>query len=222
MSTLARRAYRRPVTDEDVQPLVAIYREGRASRDFDAGVERALEALLSSPSFLFRAEHEPSGTRTGAPYRLSDLALASRLSFFLWRSIPDDELLDAASAGRLKTAAGLEQQVRRLLADKRSSRFMKDFSEQWLEIRNVQSKAPDSILFSSFDDSLRKAMLRETELFFESQVREDRPVHDLLRADYTFLNEQLARHYGINDIYGGHFRRVKLNAASGCSARRAC
>ena len=210
MSTLARRAYRRPVTDEDVQPLVAIYREGRASRDFDAGVERALEALLSSPSFLFRAENEASGTRPGGAYRLSDLELASRLSFFLWRSIPDDELLDAALAGRLKTAAGLEQQVKRLLADKRSSRFMKDFSEQWLEIRNVQSKAPDSILYSSFDDSLRKAMLRETELFFESQVREDRPVHDLLRADYTFLNEQLARHYGINDIYGGHFRRVKL------------
>jgi len=217
VTTLARRAYRRPVTDEDVQPLVAIYREGRASRDFEAGVERALEALLSSPSFLFRSEHEPfdsaqgrPGTRPGGAYRLSDLELASRLSFFLWHSIPDDELLDAAVAGRLKTAAGLEQQVKRLLADKRSSRFMKDFSEQWLEIRNVQSKAPDSILYSSFDDSLRKAMLRETELFFESQVREDRPVQDLLRADYTFLNEQLARHYGINDIYGGHFRRVTL------------
>ena len=210
MGTLARRAYRRPVTDEDVQPLVAIYKEGRVARDFDAGIERALEALLSSPSFLFRAEQEPSGIRAGAAYRLSDLELASRLSFFLWRSIPDDELLDVAVAGQLKTPAGLARQVKRLLADKRSSRFMKDFSEQWLEVRNVQSKAPDSNLFSSFDDSLRKAMLRETELFFESQVREDRPVQDLLRADYTFLNEQLARHYGINDVFGGHFRRVTV------------
>ncbi len=218
LGTLARRAYRRPVTDEDVQPLVAIYQEGRAARDFEAGIERALEALLSSPSFLFRAEQEPldsargrpSATRTGAAYRLSDLELASRLSFFLWRSIPDDELLDAAVAGQIKTPAGLARQVKRLLADKRSSRFMKDFSEQWLEVRNVQSKAPDSNLFSSFDDSLRKAMLKETELFFENQVREDRPVQDLLRADYTFLNEQLARHYGINDVFGGHFRRVSV------------
>jgi mono/diheme cytochrome c family protein len=218
MTTLARRAYRRPVTDEDVQPLVAIYREGRAARDFEAGIERALEALLSSPSFLFRAEQEPfdaaqgrsAGVRAGSAYGLSDLELASRLSFFLWRSIPDDELIDAAVAGQLKTPAGLTRHVNRLLADKRSSRFMKDFSEQWLEVRNVQSKAPDSILFSSFDDSLRKAMLKETELFFESQVREDRPVQDLLRADYTFLNEQLARHYGINDVFGGHFRRVTV------------
>jgi mono/diheme cytochrome c family protein len=210
LSSLARRAYRRPVTDEDVQPLLAIYREGRSARDFEAGIERALEALLSSPSFLFRAEQEPSGTRSGTAYRLTDLELASRLSFFLWRSIPDDELLDAALAGQLRTPAGLARQVGRLLADKRSSRFMKDFSEQWLEIRNVQSKAPDSLLFSSFDDSLRKAMLKETELFFESQVREDRPVQDLLRADYTFLNEQLARHYGINNIHGGHFRRVTI------------
>jgi hypothetical protein len=210
MTTLAKRAYRRPVTDDDIRPLLTIYKEGRAARDFEAGIERALEALLSSPSFLFRVEQEPAGTRTATAYRLSDLELASRLSFFLWRSIPDEELIDAAAKGQLKTAAGLAQQVKRLLADKRASRFMKDFSEQWLEVRNVQSKAPDSQLFSSFDDSLRKAMLRETELFFESQVREDRPVQDLLRADYTFLNEQLARHYGINDIYGGHFRRVKL------------
>jgi Protein of unknown function (DUF1592)/Protein of unknown function (DUF1588)/Protein of unknown function (DUF1595)/Protein of unknown function (DUF1585) len=210
LGTLARRAYRRPVTDEDVQPLVAIYKEGRTARDFEAGIERALEALLSSPSFLFRAEPEPSGARVGAAYRLSDLELASRLSFFLWRSIPDDELLEAAGAGQLKTPAGVARQVKRMLADKKSSRFMKDFSEQWLEIRNVQSKAPDSNLFSSFDDSLRKAMLKETELFFESQVREDRPVQDLLRADYTFLNEQLARHYGINDVFGGHFRRVTV------------
>jgi hypothetical protein len=211
MTSLARRAYRRPVTDADITPLISIYKEGRAARDFEAGVERALEALLSSPKFLLRVEQEPSGIAPGAVYRLTDLELASRLSFFLWRSIPDDALIDAAVKGQLSTTAGLGQQVRRMLADKRSSRFMKDFSEQWLEIRNLQSKAPDVNLFPNFDDSLRKAMLQETELFFASQVREDRPVQDLLRANYTFLNEQLARHYGIDDVYGSHFRRVTLD-----------
>jgi hypothetical protein len=209
MTGLARRAYRRPVTEADVAPLLEIYAEGRAARDFDAGIERALEALLSSPKFLMRLEREPAGVAAGTAYRLADLELASRLSFFLWKSIPDDELIEAAARGQLK-AAGLTQQVRRMLADKRASRFMKDFHEQWLEVRNVQAKAPDQNLFPGFDDSLRKAMLKETELFFESQVREDRPVHDLLRADYTYLNEQLARHYGITDVYGGHFRRVTL------------
>jgi hypothetical protein len=210
MTGLARRGYRHPVTDADIQPLLAIYREGRASRDFDAGIERALEALLSSPKFLFRAEQQSTGA-AGTPDRITDLELASRLSFFLWRSIPDDQLIEAATRGQLKTPEGVARQVRRMLADKRASRFMKDFSEQWLEVRNVQAKAPDSSLFPSFDDSLRKAMLRETELFFESQVREDRPIHELLSANYTFLNEQLARHYGISDIYGGHFRRVTID-----------
>jgi hypothetical protein len=211
MTSLARRAYRRPVVDADINPLMTIYQEGRAARDFDAGIERALEALLSSPKFLLRMEQEPSGTAPGAVYRLSDLELASRLSFFLWRSIPDDALIDAAVKGQLKTPQGLGQQVRRMLADKRASRFMKDFSEQWLEIRNLQSKAPDVNLFPGFDDSLRKAMLQETELFFASQVREDKPIQDLLRANYTFLNEQLARHYGIENLYGSHFRRVTLD-----------
>jgi hypothetical protein len=205
LSSLARRAYRRPVTDADVQPLLAIYKEGRASRDFEAGIERGIEALLSSPKFLLRVEREPAGTARGAAYRLSDLELASRLSFFLWRSLPDDELIEVAAKNQLR--ASLDKQVRRLLADRRASRFMKDFSEQWLEVRNLQGLDPNA---PAFDDSLRKAMARETELFFESQVREDRPLQELLRADYTFLNEQLARHYGINNIYGSHFRRVAI------------
>jgi hypothetical protein len=210
LGALARRAYRRPVTDGEVAPLVAIYQEGRRDRNFDAGIERALEALLSSPKFLIRVEREPEGTAAGQAYRLSDLELATRLSFFLWRSIPDDELLETAVRGELKQPAVLERQVRRLLADRRASRFMKDFSEQWLEVRNINALDPDAALFPNFDDTLRKAMVRETELFFESQVREDQPIHQLLRADYTFLNEQLARHYGIEDIYGSHFRRVRL------------
>jgi cytochrome c5 len=210
IATLARRAYRRPVTDADVEPLFGIYKEGRGARDFDAGIERALEALLSSPKFLIRLEREPSSTRPGSAYRLTDLELASRLSFFLWKSIPDEELLDVAGRGQLKDPAVLARQVRRMLADRRATRFMNDFVGQWLEIRNIQSKDPDGILFAAFDDTLRKAMTRETELFFESQIRDDRPIPELLRANYTFLNEQLARHYGINDIYGSHFRRVRM------------
>ena len=202
---LAKRAYRRPVTDADVAPLVAIYKEGRAGRDFDAGVERGLEALLSSPKFLMRIEREPAGAARGVSYRISDLELASRLSFFLWRSLPDDELIDIAARNQLRGV--LDQQVKRLLADRRASRFMKDFSEQWLEVRNLQGLEPNA---QAFDDSLRKAMAKETELFFESQVRADRPLPELLRADYTFLNEQLARHYGITNVYGSHFRRVTM------------
>jgi hypothetical protein len=211
VSGLARRAYRRPVTDADVTPLLAIYREGREARDFDAGIERAIEAMLSSPKFLIRLEREPAGIRTGTIYPVSDLELASRLSFFLWRSLPDDLLIEAAAKGELKQPAVFTAQVQRMLADKRASRFLKDFSEQWLEIRNLQGIDPDGQLYPSFDDSLRRAMAKETELFFESQVRENRPIHELLRADYTFLNEQLARHYGIRDVYGSHFRRVALN-----------
>jgi hypothetical protein len=210
MTSLARQAYRRPVTEADITPLVAIYKEGREARDFDAGIERALEALLCSPKFLLRVEREPSGAARAAAYRLSDLELASRLSFFLWRSIPDDALIDAATRGTLKTPAGVAQQVRRMLTDRRALRFMKDFSEQWLEVRNLQGLDPDGGLFPGFDDSLRKAMARETELFFESQVREDRPIQELLRANYTFLNEKLARHYGIDDVHGSHFRRVTI------------
>jgi mono/diheme cytochrome c family protein len=212
LGSLAKRAYRRPVTAADVQPLMAIYKEGRASRDFEAGIERGIEALLSSPKFLLRVEREPFASAQGRPasttrggYRLSDLELASRLSFFLWRSLPDDELIDLAAKNQLRGV--LDKQVKRLLADRRASRFMKDFSEQWLEVRNLGGLEPNA---QAFDDSLRKAMAKETELFFESQVREDRPLPELLRADYTFLNEQLARHYGITNLYGSHFRRVTM------------
>ena len=208
ITALMRRAYRRPVTVDDVEPLLGIYREGRRDRDFEAGIERALEALLSMPKFLMRVEREPVDTRPGEVYRVSDLELASRLSFFLWRSIPDEELLDIAERGELSDSATLARQVRRMLGDRRSTRFMDDFVGQWLQIRNIFSQDPDGALFARFNDTLRSAMVRETELFFRSQVREDRPIRELLRADYTFLNEQLARHYGIDDVYGSHFRRV--------------
>ena len=211
VGALARRAYRRPVRDADVEPLLAVYREGRAAGGFEAGVERALEALLSMPGFLLRVERQPVGTRPGGVYRLTDLELASRLSFFLWKSIPDDELLDLAAADRLRDPGVLAAQVRRMLADRRATRFLNDFVGQWLQIRNIHSQDPDGALFAGFNDSLRNAMVRETELFFESQVREDRPIPELLRADYTFLNEQLARHYGVDDVYGSRFRRVTWN-----------
>lgn len=207
IGALARRAYRRPVTPDDVEPLLGLYREGRADRDFEAGIERALEALLSMPQFLMRLEREPVDGGPGSVYRLSDLELASRLSFFLWKSVPDDELLDVAAREALSEPSTLSRQVQRMLADPRATRFMDDFVGQWLQMRNIFSQDPDGALFAGFNDSLRKAMVRETELFFRSQVREDRPIQDLLRADYTFLNEQLARHYGVADLYGSHFRR---------------
>jgi uncharacterized protein DUF1592/uncharacterized protein DUF1588/uncharacterized protein DUF1585/uncharacterized protein DUF1595/uncharacterized protein DUF1587 len=210
IGALVRRAYRRPATDSDIQPLLNIYKEGRAERDFDAGIERALEALLSSPKFLIRIEREPASVKPGSIYRLSDLELASRLSFFLWKSIPDDELLEVAQRGQLSDPKVLETQVRRMLADRRATRFIDDFAGQWLQVRNIHSQDPDRIQFPDFDPTLREAMARETELFVESQVREDRPIPELLSADYTYLNERLARHYGINDIYGSHFRRVTL------------
>jgi len=208
LGSLARRAYRRPVTDRDIDPLLVVYREGRLDRDFDAGIERALEALLSMPKFLLRVERQPVDTQPGEVYRLTDLELASRLSFFLWKSIPDDELLELASRDELSQPAVLTNQVRRMLGDRRATRFMADFVGQWLQIRNIHSQDPDGALFAGFNDSLRKAMVRETELFFESQVREDRPIPELLRADYTFLNEQLADHYGVDGVYGSRFRRM--------------
>ncbi len=211
IAALARRAYRRPVTAADIEPLVGIYRAGRSDRDFEAGIERALEALISMPNFLMRIEQQPVDTPPGAVYRISDLELASRLSFFLWKSIPDNELLELAERNELSDPPTLARQVRRMLDDQRATRFMDDFVGQWLQMRNIFSQAPDGALFAGFNDSLRSAMVRETELFFRSQVREDRPIRELLRADYTFLNEQLARHYGIDDLYGSHFRRVTWN-----------
>ena len=205
---LARRAYRRPVTSADVDPLLRVYREGRRARDFDFGIERALEALLSMPEFLLRVEQRPADAVHGEVYELTDLELATRLSFFLWRSIPDDELLDLAASGELSEPDVLRQQVRRMLADRRATRFTNDFVGQWLQIRNINEQAPDGALFAEFNDTLRRAMVRETELFFESQVREGRPLPELLTAGYTYLNEQLARHYGVADVYGSRFRRV--------------
>ena len=210
VSALTRRAYRRPVTEADLDPLLRIYKEGRADGNFDSGIERALEALLSSPMFLFRTEHQRAGAQPGSVYRLSDLELATRLSFFLWRSIPDDELLSIAEQGKLRDPGVLEKQVQRLLADRKAIRFVDDFADQWLTIRNIHSQAPDRARFPDFDPTLREAMARETELFIESQVREDRPLQELLTANYSYLNEALARHYGIDNIYGSHFRRVTL------------
>jgi mono/diheme cytochrome c family protein len=208
LSALARRAYRRPVAEADLQQPLARFREGRAAAGFDAGIELALASILVSPQFLFRVERDPAGLPPRTPYRVSDLEIASRLSFFLWSSIPDDELLEAASAGRLHQPAVLERQVRRMLADPRSSALVTNFAGQWLHLRNLASITPDMRLFPDFDDNLRQAFRRETELFVESILREDRSVRDLLRADYTFLNERLARHYGIPGVYGSRFRRV--------------
>ncbi|MBI3894423.1 MAG: DUF1592 domain-containing protein [Acidobacteria bacterium] len=210
LSTLARRAYRRPVTDADVQPLLGLYKVGRSKGGFEAGIMLALREMLVSPGFLFRVEHDPPNVAPDTAYRISDLELASRLSFFLWSSIPDDELLELAERGKLKYPAVLEQQVRRMLRDSRSKALVSNFGGQWLYLRNMRMKVPDAAVFRDFDENLRQALQQETELFFESNMREDRSVLDLLNADYTFLNERLARHYGIPNIYGSRFRRVTL------------
>jgi len=210
LSTLARRAYRRPVTQTDLVAPMKFYREARSRSDFDGGIEMALRALLVSPKFLFRVEKDPAGVAPNTPYKLSSLELATRLSFFLWSSIPDDELLDVAIQGKLTDPAMLERQVRRMLADSRSDALVTSFAEQWLFLRNLEFAVPDPRLFPDFDDNLRQAMRRETELFIGSVLREDRNVLDLLRAKYTFVNERLARHYGIPNIYGSHFRRVEF------------
>jgi len=206
VSSLARRAYRRPVTDPDVKPLMIAYDAGRATGSFDAGIEWALEAMLSSPKFLFRIERDPAG-RSGA-YKVSDLELASRLSFFIWSSIPDETLIDLAARNKLSEPATLTQQVRRMLADPKSKAIVDNFGGQWLYLRNLRTAAPNADLFPRFDDNLREGLLQETSLFLESQIEEDRPLLELLTANYTYLNERLARHYGIPDVYGSHFRRV--------------
>jgi len=209
LSSLARRAYRRPVTDVDLRDLTPFFQQGRAAGSFDLGIQRAIERMLVSPQFLFRIERPVL-----AASRISDLELASRLSFFLWSSIPDDELLDAAIAGRLTDTAVLERQVRRMLADTRSSALVGNFAAQWLYLRDIEAKLPDEVLFQDFDETLRAAMERETELFVESVFRENRSVIDLLTADYTFLNERLARHYGVPNVRGSYFRRVTLPEGS--------
>jgi mono/diheme cytochrome c family protein len=211
LSTLARRAYRRPVTEPDLEPLLAFYRDGRKKGTFDTGIQLALRRLLASPTFVFRVEEDPANVAPGTAYRISDLELASRLSFFLWSSIPDAALLDTAVAGRLHDPVVLEAQVRRMLADPRANAIVENFAGQWLHIRNLQNIAPNTDEFPDFDNDLRDAFRQETELFFGSIMREDRNVLDLLRADYTFVNERLAKHYGLHDVYGSHFRRVTLS-----------
>ena len=214
LTTLMRRAYRRPISNADVEGPMAFFREGRADGDFEAGIGRALSAVLINPAFLFRVDADPKKAPPGGAYRISDLELASRLSFFLWSSIPDDELLDAAIRGTLRRPEELEKQTRRMLADRRSFNLASNFAGQWLRLRNLEAVNPDARQFPDFDDNLRQALRQETELFIDSVVREDRSVLDLIRTDYTFLNERLARHYGIPGVYGSRFRRVKLTPES--------
>jgi hypothetical protein len=220
LATVARRAYRSDVPEKDIATLMDFFQQGRKDGgSFQSGIDLALRRVLTSPKFIFRTERDPAGLAAGATYRLSDVDLASRLSFFLWSSIPDDELLDAAARGTLSASgnrgsgvrdAGSERQVRRMLADRKSQALIDNFVGQWLQLRNLKNKQPNSHEFPDFDDNLRQALLTETELFFSSIVREDRSVLDLMNADYTFLNERLARHYGIPNVYGSHFRRVVL------------
>ena len=209
-----RRAYRRPVTSADLQKPMEFYRKAKSEDGFEAGIDAALSAVLVNPEFLFRVEQDPATVAPNTPYRISDLALASRLSFFLWSSIPDDALLTAAERGDLHKPRVLEKQARRMLADQRAKNLVSNFGEQWLHLRNLESITPDLRLFPDFDDNLRQAFRRETELHFETVLREDRSVLDLLKADYTFLNERLAKHYGIPNVYGSQFRRVALDLKS--------
>jgi hypothetical protein len=211
ISTLLRRAYRRPVDNTDLRRPMEFYRNAQTERGFDAGIEAALSAVLVSPEFLFRVEQDPENLAPNTAYRITDLVLASRLSFFIWSSIPDDELLDAAVRGDLHKPKVLEKQVRRMLMDSRSQSLVSNFADQWLYLRNLDSLTPDLRLFPDFDDNLRRAFRQETELLFESILREDRNVLDLLKPKYTFLNERLAKHYGIPNVYGSRFRRVEMS-----------
>jgi mono/diheme cytochrome c family protein len=212
LTTFAKRAYRRPPTKDDVQTLVGFYRAAREKGDFDAGIRAGVERVLVSPDFLFRIESDPAGSASGTAYNLSDLALASRLSFFLWSSIPDEQLLDTASRGKLHEPAVLEREVRRMLADSRArTALVQNFFDEWLQTRNVWLITPDlNQKFPWFDDNLRVAFVREMELFIDAQLKEDRSIVDLLTSNQTFLNERLARHYGVKGVYGSHFRPVTL------------
>ncbi len=207
LSTLERRAFRRPVTNADLDDLMPFYNAGLTEGGFDLGIERALERMLVSPQFLFRIERDPPGAVPGSVYRISNIELASRLSFFLWSSIPDDELMQLASSGLLDDPPILEQQIKRMLADPRAESLVTNFAAQWLFLRDIEQKQPDVLMFPDFDDGLRSAFERETELFIGSVLREKRSVLDLLSANYTFLNDRLARHYGIPNIEGSYFRR---------------
>ena len=210
LGELMRRAYRRPATDADLQLLLKFYDQGRTTGNFESGIEMSLRMLLASPSFLIRVEHDPPSAEPGTNYRVSDLELASRLSFFLWSSIPDDQLLDLATQGKLSTPAVLEEQVKRMIADERAEAFVKNFTAQWLYLRNLESILPDAELFPDFDDNLRQAFQTETEMFFDSILRNNSSVLDLIGANYSFVNDRLARHYGMPNVAGSHFRRVTL------------
>jgi mono/diheme cytochrome c family protein len=210
LSKLAQHAYRRPVSGTDLELLLPFYREGRQKGTFETGIQLALRRLLASPTFVFRAENDPQNAKRGVAFRISDLELATRLSFFIWSSIPDVTLIDLAAQNRLRQPDVLEGQVRRMLADPRADALAKNFAGQWLHLRNLENKRPNTDEFPDFDNDLREAFQREAELFFASIMREDRSVVDLLTADYTFVNERLARHYGIPNVYGSRFRRVTL------------
>jgi hypothetical protein len=210
LATLMRRAYRRPVTAADQEWVLGFYQQGRRAGRFEDGIELALRRILTSPQFLVRAEREPENTAPGQPYRITDLELASRLSFLLWSSIPDDELIEVASQNELHISPILERQVRRMLADPKADALVGNFGDQLLYLRNLPATSPDGVFYPNWDDELRKSFRRETELLFDSIIKENRNVVDLLTADYTFLNERLAKHYGIPNIYGSQFRRVSL------------
>ena len=211
LTALARRAYRRPVTPADVEPALSFYRQSRKGGNFDDGIRAGVARILSSPNFLYRIEKDPAEAKPGTAHPVSDLELASRLSFFLWSSIPDDKLLDLAAAGKLRDPAVFTAQVQRMLEDEKSDALVENFTGQWLQLRNLEAKVgPDLLIFLDFDDNLRKAFRKETEMFFASILRDNRSVLDLMNADYTFVDEQLARHYGIKGVYGPRFRRVKL------------
>ncbi len=211
LTVVARRAYRRPPTTEQIEQLMAAYENGRGKQGtFDGGIRRALAQVLTNPQFLFRFEPDPPDAAPNSPYRLGDLELASRLSFFLWSSIPDDELLNLAAANKLGNSVVLEQQVRRMLADRRSDALIRNFVGQWLYLRNLKRIAPDQTVFPDFDDNLRQAFQRETEMFCDGILRGDRNVLELLNANYTFVNERLAKHYGMKGVYGDQFRRVAV------------
>ncbi len=211
LTTVARRAYRRPVTEKETEQLLTYFQRGQnEGKTFDSGIETALAFVLVNPQFLFRSEADPTNVAAGTAYRISDLELASRLSFFLWSSIPDDQLLTLAQQGKLKDPAILEQQVKRMLADSRADSLISNFLGQWLYLRNLKGIIPDPQIFPDFDDNLRQAFQRETEMFFASVMREDRSVVDLITANYTFVNERLAKHYGIPGVYGDQFRKVQV------------
>jgi hypothetical protein len=210
LGRLARQAYRRPVDDSDLERLMPFYRDGRAQGSFDAGIQLALRRLLASPAFVFRVEQDPPDAAPGAVFAVSDVELASRLSFFLWSGPPDETLLELAAVHRLSEHSVLAEQVRRMLRDPRASALVENFAGQWLHLRNLETIKPNTDFFPDFDDNLRQAFKREAELFFASIVEENRSVLDLLTADYTFVDERLARHYGIPNVYGSRFRRVPL------------